>query len=79
MPEILATLTPEEAAALRAAQRVLADARAELEMVTNRHRAAVIEADLAVVRIERALAANHGYDAERPARLLGCALVATEA
>lgn len=79
MPDILATLTPDEAATLKAALRALSDARAEAEIATNRHKAAVIEADLAVVRIERDLAMRYGYDAERPARLMGCALMATEA
>lgn len=79
MPERLATLTPDEAASLTAAQRVLADARIEAEIVTSRHRAAVLEADLAVMRLERELALRHGYDADRPARLIGRDLMATEA
>lgn len=79
MSNLLATLTPDEAASLKAAQRALADARAEAEIAASRHKAAVLEADLAVVRIERELALRHGYDAEQPARLIGCALMDMEA
>lgn len=72
----LATLQPQEAAALRAAQRAVADATRRAELAAARARVEVGEALEQQVALERELATRYGYDPDVPARLVGCALFA---
>lgn len=75
---VLATLTADDAAALRDAHRRYADALRRAELAAARAKVDAGEAHEAVLAVERALAAAHGYDPEQPCRLVGLQLLAME-
>lgn len=78
-PVLLATLSADDAAALRLAQRAVHDATRRSEIAAARAKVEVGEAMEVLVELERRLAAVHGYDPDQPARLVGCALFAESA
>ena len=65
-PRVLATLTPEETATLRAATQSLADANRRAELAAAKARVEVGEALEAQISACRALAAIYGFDPNMP-------------
>lgn len=75
---VLATLTADDAAALRDAHRRYADALRRAELAAARAKVDIGEAHEAVLTVARALGAAHGYDPDQPCRLVGLQLLPME-
>lgn len=78
-PQKLASLSAEDAAALRLAQRAVNDAARRADVAAAKAKVEIGEAMEVLVELERRLAAAHGYDPDQPARLVGCELFAEAA